>query len=165
MIYDIFDIDNCIADDAWRVPFIDWTPGLDANQRYDKYHMHCGGDEARNEGALRCSMATGTPVFFTARPEGVRRTTEHWLFQKFGLVSPLVMMRGAAEFTPSVILKARMLDRFVADLGAGDRIRHAYDDRQDIVDMYIRQGIAATVLKVHDVCAYTNPNTLEKIHG
>ena len=167
MNYAIFDIDNCIADDEWRIQFIDWTPGLDPDARYGKYHMHCGNDEPRNMGVVLGLMFDEDvqPVFFTARPEAVRTTTEHWLFKHFGIAKPVMLMRDNGCFVPSVQLKARMLDRMRKEMNADDRIVAAFDDRQDIVDMYLRQGIPAQVLKVHDTCAYTNPHSLEKLNG
>lgn len=167
MNYVIFDIDNCIADDAWRIPFIDWMDGLNGDQRYAPYHARCGEDLSANRAPLLLWLEDcGTRVvFFTARPEDVRAQTEEWLYRQFKIVNPIVLMRRVAEFVPSVELKRQMLTRFRADLGVRDRIIAAYDDREDICDMYRSEGIGAHVLKIHDVCAYTNPATQEKHHG
>ena len=163
----IFDIDNCIANDAWRMAFIDWRPGLNGDERYGPYHERCDEDAPANTSLLLSVVHAfdHAPVFFTARPESVRIKTEYWLYKHFGIARPVILMRGWAEFTPSVPLKRRMLEKFRARLGPGDVITAAYDDREDLVEMYRSEGLAAEVLKVHDVCPYTNPLTLEKIHG
>jgi hypothetical protein len=163
--YRIWDIDNCLSDDRPRIKLIDWTPGLNGDQRYGAYHEACRNDEPGNEDTFWRICLSSTPVFFTARPEPVRVQTERWLLRQLGVRHPLILMRQVAEFVPSVALKQQMLDRFRRELGAGDRIEHAYDDREDICEMYRRNGIPATVLKIHDECAYTNPATLEKLHG
>ena len=164
--YAIFDLDNCIADDAWRMPFINWSPGLTPDERYSGYHNMCYGDEPRNKDVVQVMQDHGVKlVFFTARSVAVRKQTQQWLQKHFGIVDPTLIMRAVSDFVPSVILKAQMLERFRSELRPNDRIIAAFDDRQDIVDMYISHGIPATLLKVHDVCAYTNPATMEQPNG
>lgn len=173
MNYVIFDLDNCISADDWRIKFIDWTPGLTPDERYRPYHQRCYGDEPRNMDVVLNHYQHGEqPIFFTARPEEVRAMTQTWLLGVLrGVGIPtdsipfIVLMRQEREFVGSVELKAAMLRRFRADIGVNDSVVAAYDDRLDVVQMYSAAGVNSTVLKIHDVCAYTNPLTQEMPNG
>lgn len=162
----LWDIDNCLSNDAWRIPFIDWS-AADADARYAPYHLPCANDPLVDAHATTFHAVSlfADPIFFTARPELVRANTVWWLQQHLRVRNPTVLMRRAREFVPSVQLKQNMLDLLRNDSAPSLRVVAAFDDRQDIVDMYERNGIRALVLKAHDVCAYTNPNTQEKPSG
>lgn len=159
MNYVIFDIDNCISDDGWRIPLIDWTPGISPDERYRLYHENAHLDKPRNLEVFVTWMRMPDTriVFMTARPEPLRFITERWLLRYFRITMPRLMMRELGNHSRSTILKYRMLRTLQASFAPGDAILHAYDDRQDVVDMYNRNLIPASVLKVHDLCAYTPP--------
>ena len=166
MNYTIWDIDNCLADDSWRISFIDWrTTNLDA--RYRPYHERCRHDVAHHVARFQATtlLDGAQPIFFTARPEEVRLETHNWLRRELGVAVPIVRMRANQAFEPSVRLKAIMLAALRMNMQPGDKIVHAFDDREDICAMYREANVPTTLLKIHDVCAYTNPLTQEKIHG
>lgn len=159
MNYVIFDIDNCISDDSHRIPLIDWTPGISPDERYKAYHANAHTDQPHNSNALINWLRTQgvQVVFMTARPDSIRLATEGWLFRCFRVSGSRLMMREVGDHSPSANLKSAMLRTLQASLLPGDAILHAYDDRQDVVNMYNLHGVEASVLKVHDICAYTPP--------
>ena len=166
MNYAIWDIDNCLADDEWRIPFIDWrTPDL--NARYRPYHERARHDNPANVARFKAETFLGElqAVFFTARSEEFRLETHNWLRRHLGVAVPIVLMREVSSFVPSVPLKREMLFKFRAQLNPGRKIVKAFDDREDICAMYEAEGIKATVLKIHDTCPYTNPKTQEKTNA
>lgn len=150
----ILDLDNCIADDAWRIPRIDWTKKGD--KRYHNYHLLAPFDEMCNTSlftARDCEI-----IIATARPRKYEAATIEWL-RRNGVDYSLLLMRENNDITPSVQLKRSMaqyiLNRSVATKPSD--ILCAYDDRQDIVGMYRSLGINAEVRAIHNVCAYTPP--------
>lgn len=150
----ILDIDNCIADDSWRIPRINWSVA-DPLNRYHDYHSLSGFDNAHNHDLyinMRCDI-----VIFTARPILYQATTLEWL-KRHGVGHQLLMMRDMDDHSPSVELKEKQLQALFAntDVKATDIVA-AFDDRPDVVQMYAKFGIPANVRKVHDVCAYTKP--------
>ena len=150
----ILDIDNCIADDSWRIPRINWE-AQDPLNRYHDYHSLSAFDTAHNHELYintRCDI-----VIFTARPIMYRSITEEWL-KRHGVGYQLLMMRDMDDHCHSVELKRKQLMALFnnTDIKAGD-IVGAFDDRPDVIAMYATFGIPSQVKSVHDVCAYTNP--------
>lgn len=159
----ILDLDNCIADDAHRIPHIDWSQ-RDPDLRYAPYHSRLSSD------GPPCNRHAWTQpgvrnFIFTARPEAYREVTRAWL-RKHGVPCAVLLMRPEGDHCPSVALKSRMLD-VVANthpgVPLGGLIRAAYDDRRDVIEMYRSRGVlAAEQLWIHEVCAYTPPPTTRK---
>lgn len=151
----ILDLDNCIANDAWRIPFIDWNE-KEPFKRYHKYHSLAAFDMVGNHDLF--SKHFGAIVILTARPEIYRHTTEHWL-RVHGIGALHVVMRQPShEGLPSFILKERqLLDFLQINQLPLSAIECCYDDRSDIVNMYRELGFNAEVRRIHDICAYTQP--------
>lgn len=158
MKYVIFDLDNCISDDAWRIKYIDWTvdnPG----ERYRTYHELCVEDEPKNTCIVKGAVALGhSIVYFTARPEAVRKQTIEWL-RKHELPAGTLCMRSDDDHTPSLSVKRVMARALLTSIeSVNGKVVKAYDDRTDIVEMYTKEfGIPAEALWIHDECAYTRP--------
>ena len=153
--YIILDLDNCIADDSWRIPRINWHKA-NPMERYHDYHSLSGWDRLSN--ARIAHDPQFDYVVFTARPLLYRAITEEWL-QRWGVFYKYLIMRNNEDHTPSVELKNKMLNWLPEFYGIKlDQIEAAYDDRQDVVDMYRINGVNGQLLSIHDVCAYTNPN-------
>lgn len=147
----ILDLDNCIADDSWRVNKIRWDIE-DKEERYKDYHSHCGSDIVANP-----HLFTGVQVvIFTARPESVRSTTLKWLEKNF-IDCQYLAMREQGDSRHSVEVKEDQLKEFFVNFCEADGVHDAFDDREDVVEMYRKYGIIAHVANVHDVCAYTPP--------
>lgn len=158
--YAIFDLDNCISADAWRIPRINWhtaSPDL----RYAGYHAACGQDEMGNADTFFEVIRTHTPIFFTARPTDVREQTLKWLTDVVGVEDPILFMRNKGDHRHSVQLKREQLDWLFHEQIRFSDVKLAYDDRPDVVEMYRSVGIDAHVLAIHDVCAYTPPHPLD----
>jgi hypothetical protein len=138
----IFDIDGCIADDAWRFPYVQKSNGC-TDAKYDAYHKGSLHDEKLIKGAYileRSIKADQFIVFITARPEKFREITQKWLQAKFsltvGLDCALFMRNVEGKSSPDV--KAQIFSDILAHLPAGSksRIIAAYDDREDVVRSY-----------------------------
>jgi hypothetical protein len=153
----IVDLDNCIADDAWRIPRINWQKA-NPTERYHDYHSLSGFDELRNEEILQDSKGSLILVF-TARPVQYRPITEEWLRRRKVPFQHLIM-RNNNDHRPSLELKRHMLHWLPEVYGVRwGSITAAYDDRPDVVEMYLKHGIHSEVRAVHNVCAYTPPTT------
>lgn len=155
----IVDLDNCIADDAWRIPRIDWKQQSPFD-RYHNYHLLAGFDACANDDILvGARNNVDRVIVFTARPVAYRAITEEWLRRKRVPYEHLVM-RNNNDHRPSLELKRTMLHWLPELYGVPWRcIVAAYDDRQDIVEMYRKHHISAYLRAVHDVCAYTPPKS------
>lgn len=153
MSYVIVDLDNCIADDAWRIPQINWQKS-DPLDRYHAYHALSGFDELDNADLLETGHDL---IIFTARPVLYSPITEEWLRRR-GVRYHHLIMRNNNDHRSSVDLKRQMLHWLPETYGVPWRqIAAAYDDRPDIVEMFRKHHIDAHVRAIHDVCAYTAP--------
>lgn len=151
----ILDLDNCIADDSWRIPKINWQIE-DPFVRYHDYHCLSAFDVSGNH-----DLYVGSPheiIIFTARPIIYRPMTQEWL-KRHGVSYSVLMMRDMEDHRHSVELKKMQLEVLIenSDLTI-EAIAGAYDDRPEVISMYKGMGIeSAQVRSIHDVCAYTKP--------
>lgn len=154
----IFDLDGCISDDSWRssrLPDMNCTPGP-APVAFDFYHAGCGDDAPLAIGAtiLREAINDGHFIIFaTARPQKVIEMTSKWIQRHF-FIQPnkdfMIMCRPDDDASSSVVLKSKMIDFLQQWQAESDRrVIGAYDDRDDIVEMYSRRHIDARVLDVN----------------
>ena len=75
-------------------------------------------------------------VIFTARPEAVRQATEEWL-HRYEIPFDKLYMRSADDHKiPAVTLKKKMYDTFI-----DDKVFCAFEDRDDIVELWTSLGI------------------------
>lgn len=146
----ILDLDNCISNDLWRIKHIGWQH-KDINRRYHDYHLLAGFDECRNRELFE---GRGDIAVFTARPVMYRAITTEWLARN-GVHWKHLLMRNDSDHSHSVDLKERQLNWLIShyDVPLGS-ITHAYDDRPDVVEMYKRRGVPASVRFIHNVSAY-----------
>ncbi len=157
--YVIFDLDNCLADDSARIPLIDWS-AANPEDRYRAYHEACANDPCPvTSRALFARWTAGgsrVPIFLTARPVSVHVLTVEWLANHLHVHNPILLMRNIGDHRPSRELKRAQLHdlRDHYDV-VFDWIAMAFDDRPEIVEMYREEGIAATCVRIHDLCAYT----------
>lgn len=138
----ILDIDNCIADDSWRIHLID-EKRQRIDDRYHAYHMLSLFDNAHHRHVWE---GRNDIIIMTSRPEIHEDLTTRWLLAN-GVQFELLIMRGNGDYRSTQYLKQRA----AVDLRmAGHHIDHAYDDREDIVAAYQDAGIPASVLKIHE---------------
>lgn len=162
----IFDLDNCLADDEWRIPLIAWHES-DIDKRYDAYHRASGADNPVNVAAFVEALGRATdrgerialPIFFTARPAKYRDQTARWIETRLGADCYVLITRNNGDHRRSADVKRCMLDDLHHYGIEMQQVEQAFDDREDIVAMYREAGIPAEVLKWHDTCAMTPPKT------
>lgn len=148
----IFDLDNCISNDERRIKNIDWHEP-DIEKRYARYHAELLDDSFHN-GHL---FGADSVVIFTARPMVHAPATISWL-ERNGIDFTHLFMRESNDTRSSVELKRSQLSALLATHEVcTEDIMCAYDDREDVVQMYRELGLNAQVLKIHDTCAYTKP--------
>lgn len=152
-LFVILDLDNCIADDAWRIPMIRWHEE-DPEKRWAVYHQLAIDDELGNKELIE------TPhhiIVCTARPLIYAEATMRWL-AKHGVVPAFLAMRVRGSTLKSPELKQEQLGYIFHRFDLSPKnIVAAYDDRQDVVDMYIRNGIWAERRWIHEVSAHVPP--------
>ena len=156
MNYVILDLDNCIADDAWRIPKINWQKS-NPMERYHDYHSLSGFDRLGNQDILT-RHESDEIIIFTARPVLYSALTQEWL-RRNEVNYEYLVMRNNNDHRPSLELKRTMLMWMPDVYGIPlEDIVAAYDDRPDVVEMYRKYGIDAHKRELHNVCAYTPPH-------
>lgn len=157
--YVIFDLDNCLFDDEWRLPLIDWTQ-TDIDARYDRYHWAGVLDESPKAPLVRQWAQTHVPIFLTARPVKYREQTARRIMEVFGIVCYVLQMRNNGDNRPSRLLKQEMVVQ-LAEYGVPVyKIDHAYDDHPEVCEMYHeRFKFNVTRMAIHEKCAMTPPES------
>lgn len=151
----ILDLDNCIADDEWRIPHIQWQH-TDPHRRYHSYHMLAPWDKVKNRELFK---GRGPIAIFTGRALLYREFTVEWL-KRAGVEVAHLLMRNNHDRRTSVELKRTQLQHLISFYGVPmNSIERAYDDRPEIVDMYRAHGLQAEVRFIHSADAYTNPHS------
>lgn len=153
----IVDLDNCISDDSWRIPHINWQKS-NPLERYHDYHSLAAFDQIGNEDIIFSARAgVDQVVIFTARPVMYRAATEEWL-RRNNVPFKYLIMRNNNDHRPSLDLKRSML-HWLPELYdvPWHSIVGAYDDRPDVVEMYRKHHMPGYLRSIHDVCAYTPP--------
>lgn len=142
----IFDLDNCLSDDAWRVPLINWLE-TDMVRRYYAYHDQCHRDIPENRDMVaRWSSKVDKVAFLTSRPVAVQEKTVSWIKTHIvpHLAFPdnwLLKMRHNNELDGSVVVKRRQLNELILDEDDQAFVAVAFDDRDDILEMYRAAGV------------------------
>lgn len=143
----IWDLDNCLSNDGWRIRFIDVSQ-QDVDDKFREYHSRCAHDNVGNLELFQALTANTLPVFITSRPNEVRAQTRDWIHRKLDKPTYILLMRPDRNHKPSLVLKRRAVE---ALLSTHPPIVSAFDDRHDIVNMYRELGLNAAQLWIHDV--------------
>lgn len=158
--YRILDLDNCLADDSWRIRTINWQKR--GNPRYQEYHLLCGFDSAHN---LSLTLGRHENILLTGRPNLVRGITKEWLERHHVSYAWLLMRNNSCEVS-SVELKEQMLGWLDVHYDIQPfQIESAYDDHPAIVEMYARRGLNAFRRSIHGLDAYTRPTPNQEIEA
>jgi hypothetical protein len=145
-MYAIFDIDNCISDDEWRIEKIkEESSQLPKDELYREYHALAPKDKAKNLIYIKDDHADDDIIMITSRPEEYRAQTEEWL-KKNGVKYKKLLMRPKGNHQPSAELKIKLFDSLGIE---PEEVTCAYDDRSDIVRAYRKHGIWAVKLAIH----------------
>ena len=148
----IVDLDNCISDDEWRIRHINQGVSFDDPLRFSDYHQLAGFDQVANQCILM--GRGGKIVFFTGRPEGFRALTEEWL-RRQDISFKAVFMRATHDHRPCVEVKRDMLRAMLKKVDR-KKIVTAFDDRQDILEMYKKFQIPVKKTFIHST-PYARP--------
>jgi hypothetical protein len=148
----IWDLDNCLSDDGWRIRYVEWHKPIET--RWNSYHRMCFRDEPGNHEEFGKTAAAGlAPMFITGRPESARALTMAWLSCHFDIRSPMLLMRANDDHRPSVDVKLELLTGALQRVKGRPRL--AFDDKPDIVQMYRDVfDIDARLLSIHNIDAY-----------
>jgi len=166
MKFVIFDIDNCISNDARRQERLPAKLSDDTKRHtisdtdFEAYHEGAALDKPMNEhlvnGHITATEDDIVILFITARPERYRKKTEWWLREKFPRLQAAggpewqVLMRPRHNMASSPDLKVALFENFAAnELGANAdgwaEVIMAYDDREDVLKAYRAKGVANLV--------------------
>lgn len=144
----IFDLDNCISNDSWRKDIIDFKNEAAHNERWHEYHSLSNLDKYENSHMVDQEADEDNKiVIITGRPERYRNQTIGWL-NAHSINYFSLLMRDNKDKRSSVEVKKALVKAFIIDNHPVD-VQVAYDDRQDIVDMYKEIGIVnARILRI-----------------
>lgn len=76
-------------------------------------------------------------IFCSGRPERCRADTEAWLREECRITEFTLLMRKDGDFRADDIVKQEILDQHIDK----DRVLFVLDDRQQVVDMWRRNGL------------------------
>lgn len=157
----IFDLDGCVADDAWRHQFVVSRENND--DTFHHYHSASVNDKPLQPGrelVRSCVLSGMVVIFITARPEAYRDISQQWIGEHIlnhdgGPINltgnACLLMRANDDARGTVPVKYELLSEVVRDIGA-HRIVCGYDDRLDVVTMYKEAfGINGFVLDAYGV--------------
>jgi len=147
MSYQIFDLDNCISDDSWRIPHIQHEADNDFIKFHD-YHSLSAFDVLKNEEAVRTKSDI---IILTARPVIYHAITMHWL-ELHNITITHLLMRSVHDHRSSVVVKKELLNVLFNMANVPIReIEAAHDDDPKVVRLYHDLGLNAVHMKIHDV--------------
>lgn len=129
-----FDLDGTLADLRHRLKFIEKGP-----KDWDGFFAACSDDHPIWEmihvlWAMRAEQHT--IEIWSGRSDAVRAQTEEWL-RKHSVGYDLLRMRKAGDHRPDTEVKAEWL----AGLPFANQPELAFDDRQQVVDMWRSYGV------------------------
>ena len=142
----ILDLDNCIADDKWRIPLINYDAPSDF-VRFHAYHMASAGDPIANYHLVEQAGEQHIAII-TSRPVNYRWLTVEWLARHRIQYDFLFMREKLSEGFSSPEVKRKAVRTLVTAFGV-EAITMAYDDRPDVIAMYREEGIPATHLYIN----------------
>jgi hypothetical protein len=151
----IFDLDGCVSDDRWRqnlIPTPDVTDQEARAHAWDSYHAECDKDPLLPSGSaiLRDHIRSGHLILFcTGRTINVGEKSASWITANFGITPDAfsILMRKAGDHRPADVLKKEFAEYILMNSkNNGQPVIAAYDDREDVVEMYRSLGINAAVL-------------------
>lgn len=139
-IYYIFDLDGTLADLSHRLHHI--TGG---KKNWDAFFDSCSKDIPITEVvevARALSMRNAAMIaVITGRSDRVEEETWDWLIDN-GIPFNTLYMRSDGDHRDDAVVKAELLNRFVADCRVlPGEIAGVFEDRKQVVDMYRKRGL------------------------
>lgn len=134
----IVDIDGTLADITHRLHFINGNP---KNRDWDSFNKEISEDKVKEDilSIVNVFISKGFKIHLkTGRAEEYRKNTEIWLFKNKILYDHLDM-RANGDYSSDFQVKQSMLDSMLQT--DRDRILCVIDDRQQVVDMWRKNGL------------------------
>ncbi len=145
----IFDLDDTLAITSHRQHLISGASSGRDKKNWHAYFAECEGDTPNHPvvQTLKQLRQSGAEAWiWSGRMGSVRAQTVRWLVANAGFdcadldPSGVLRMREVDDWTADHVLKQRWLDEMMPDDRA--RLIGVFDDRDRVVDMYRRRGIA-----------------------
>lgn len=136
MIY-IFDIDGTLSDNAHRLHFI-----TGETKDWEGFHNAMGDDTPIWEviTVVRALNAVGHVIIMsTGRMEKGRVVTAEWL-RKYRVPMQGLYMRQNSDHREDYVVKSELLDQIIGN-NPDQVVGGAFEDRQQMADMYRARGI------------------------
>jgi hypothetical protein len=137
----VCDLDGTLCDASHRVHHVATRP-----KNWDAFYEGVREDDIHGHIDTLLSALVFEPlskwgpgmdiVFCSGRPERCREDTQAWL-TAFGYGGFTVLMRKDGDFRPDYIVKQELLDAHIDK----DRVLFVLDDRDQVVDMWRRNGL------------------------
>ena len=140
----IFDLDGTLCDNSHRLKFIQGEV-----KDWESFHSLQGDDKPIWEVitvARALATAGQTLIYVTGRMEKGRNVTQSWL-DKYRLPKGALLMRKDGDHREDYVVKSEILDHLEGALGNessslySSNIGGAFEDRQQVVDMYRARGL------------------------
>lgn len=138
----ICDLDGTLANCEHRVHYV-----RDKPKNWDMFYAGIRKDEINipviftlDAFLFNKVMAPFSVIFCSGRPERCREDTEWWLQEvcEFDHTEYTLYMRKDGDFREDYIIKQEILDTYIDK----ERVLFVLDDRQQVVDMWRRNGLA-----------------------
>jgi len=149
--YVIWDLDGTIADNSHRLPLIDRNRA--GGPDWEAFYQACDKDIPIEEGVAVLRLFWKSDkyknIFLTGRKETVRDKTRAWLRKVLEPIQAEItlLMRPEKDHRPDYQVKAELIEK------AGikpEEIVLAFDDRNQVVDMWRKKGVACYQVKDGD---------------
>ena len=129
-----FDFDGTLADITHRLHFI-----KDGRKDWPAFYRACVDDTPIAPIVTLCASlvwAGHAIQIWSGRSDIVRAESEHWLNQ-YAIVHSGLRMRKDGDYRQDAVVKAEWLE----SLPEAERPQLAFDDRQQVVDMWRAHGV------------------------
>lgn len=133
----VCDLDGTLANCEHRVHHVQNKP-----KNWDAFYAGVRDDGVNTsvKVVLDLLLSDGAPfklIFCSGRPERCRADTEDWLREVCHITNFTLLMRKDGDFRADYIVKQEILDNAIPK----DRVLFVLDDRQQVVDMWRRNGL------------------------
>ena len=134
----VCDLDGTLANCEHRVHHVQNKP-----KNWDAFYAGVRGDTVNGpvlhvlDKFMSYEGAIYNIIFCSGRPERCRADTEAWIEEMCNLNDFILLMREDGDYRDDYIVKQEILDQHIPK----DRVLFVLDDRQQVVDMWRRNGL------------------------
>ena len=141
----VCDLDGTLANCEHRVHHVQKTDGagLKRKPNWDAFYAGVQGDTVNGpvlivlDSLMNSEWRAFDVIFCSGRPERCRADTEAWIKEMCNLNDFTLLMRKDGDYRADYIVKQEILDQHIPK----DRVLFVLDDRQQVVDMWRRNGL------------------------